>query len=201
MIGALSMQNRKTNKKKSSHFNEKIWIRQEALKNVEKANVLDCFHGQGKLWERLCSTENNIKTVTGIEIKKMESKFSVIRSDNMEVLKSSVLEKYNVFDLDSYGYPVKQMDILFKRLKTKAVIIYTMCYSSLAAIPQEINIAQNITKKCKTIMPRYTHDMYEYYLYKHGIQEYYEYSFNERVKKCYGYFLYHPEKDLTRTDI
>lgn len=196
------MQSHKTNRKKSSHFNEKIWIREEALRNVEKANVLDCFHGEGKLWGYLCETQKNIDSVTGIEIKKLKSKFPVIHDNNENALKEIILDKYNVFDLDAYGYPVKQMDILFKRIKKESVIIYTICISPLAKIPEAMNVAKDITDICKTIITRFSYEMFVNYLYRHGIQEYHEYCFeNKSIKKYYGYFLYNPKNDLTRKTI
>lgn len=187
-------------KKHSSHFEEKIAIRLEAVKNLDQINVLDCFHASGDIWKRM-EQYVSINKFLGIEKnKRLKSTKEVIHDNNLKVLKHINIDNYNVIDLDAYGSPLEQMEIIFKRSEKSKIIIYTFCFYALSGIPLLMSEAPRIQERCKTIMNQYFEEMFSSYLKKHGITEWYDITFTGNIKKMYGYFYYNPEKDLTRTE-
>lgn len=80
----------------------KIHLRQEAVKHLSELNVLDLFAGENKLWS---SFEKN--TYYGVE--KEKNKGKNLYADNIRVIQSLDLSRFNVIDLDSYGIPFNQI--------------------------------------------------------------------------------------------
>jgi hypothetical protein len=73
--------------------------------------------------------------VTGIDKKPLEK---VLVGDNREFLTSLDLSKYNVIDLDAYGSPFDQLDILFDRNYTGCVF-FTWCKLGCGAYPKQVS--------------------------------------------------------------
>uniref|UniRef100_A0AAU8AZJ7 SAM-dependent methyltransferase n=1 Tax=Dulem virus 36 TaxID=3145754 RepID=A0AAU8AZJ7_9CAUD len=186
------------NRKYSTHIFEKSSIRQQAIQDLEHVCVLDCFHGKGEIWENMHKL-SKIDKVQGIEKnKKLHSCFDTLYGDNLKLLKTIDIDEYNVIDLDAFGSPFKQMDIIFARAQKPKVIIYTFCFSGMSGVPQEISRAKNIQKKCKTIINGYLDEMFSAYLKLHGVTEWYDITIKQNLRKSYGYFIYDSKKDLTR---
>ena len=49
----------RTKKTEHSHFLEKLNLRLASLPPKKEVKVLDCFAGQGKLWDQIKNTTNN----------------------------------------------------------------------------------------------------------------------------------------------
>lgn len=182
-----------TNKKTSSNINDKIAIRREAVKGLKEIKVLDCFHAKGELWNRMTSYRT-INDLLGIEKNKhLKSVNKVVYGNNLQVMSKIDIDHYNVIDLDAYGSPLEQMEIVFKRAKKPKIVIYTFCFSGLSGIPNIMVVDKRITERCKTILNSYFDDMFSYYLHRHGVKEYKEIVYVSRgMRKHYGYFYYNP---------
>lgn len=183
-----------TTKKYSSNFKDKVAIRLQATERINDIRVLDCFHAKGELWNKI-REYRNVNDFLGIEKnKKLKSTDRVIYDNNIKVLREINIDNYNIIDLDAYGNPFEQMNIVFERCKKPKIIIYTFISFGISGIPKEINVFKECSLKCKTILNSYLEDMFENYLYKNGVSEYFEIKKNElsMTNKRYGFFYYNP---------
>ena len=86
----------------NSEFDAKVYLRLKML--PENPSVLDCFAGKRRLWN-IISAKTGIKYYYPIEKKE--------GLDNLKLLDVLDLSKFNVIDLDSYGFPVYQLEKYF----------------------------------------------------------------------------------------
>lgn len=132
--------------------------------------------------------------VVGIEKNEyLKSPFYVLYGDNRKIIRTIDIDQFSVIDIDAYGSPFEIMEYVFETAKNPKVIIYTFNRMCIAGINKEINVWKLATERCKTILNPYADDMFSYYLYKHGVKQYYEIRFEAAMKKRYGYFIYNPK--------
>lgn len=186
-------------KKREGQFDVKVNLRKYVLKSLNrKYKVLDCFHGNGLIWGEVAKSID-VEMVTGIEINNnLYSNFETIIGDNREVLKHINIDEYNIIDIDSYGNPFEQMNIIFRRSNKQKIIIYTYIVNKMSGVSKHITMLPDAVHICKTIMNEYERDCFDNYLYRHGIKKYNEIVIKRGTEKHYGYFIYNPENDLTR---
>ena len=79
----------------------KVQLRKEAIKNLSQVNVLDLFAGQNYIWSNF-----DCDKYYGVE--KVKGKGKNLNADNIRVIASLDLSKFNVIDCDSYGVPINQ---------------------------------------------------------------------------------------------
>lgn len=182
-----------TRKKTSSNFRDKVAVRCDAIDGLESVRVLDCFHAKGELWNRVRQIAQ-VDEVLGIEKNKhLKSIDKVIYGNNLKVMQEIDIDRYNVIDLDAFGSPLEQMEIVFRKAKLPKVVIYTFCFSGLSGIPGIMSTCRDIQSRCRTIVNGYFDDMFSDYLHKHGVKEYYEIELKQTgFHKHYGYFMYNP---------
>lgn len=187
------MSNHKTNKKLNSFLKEKISVRLQAIEGMKEVKVLDCFHAEGELWNNVRRFKR-IDNLLGIEKNKhLKSIDKTIYGNNLNVMREINLDDFNVIDLDAYGSPLEQMEVVFTRCNEPKVVIYTFCYNGLSGVPKIMSCCWEIQEHCKTILNPYFDDLFKNYLYKHGIKEYYEIEkVSTGFRKKYGYFYYNP---------
>lgn len=95
----------------------KLGIREYLLKYFEYSSVLDCFCGDGFMFDNVWHSADEY---TGIDIKKFfTKKRKVICADNLKFLKVESIKKYNIFDIDAYGSPYEQLSIIIKKLENE----------------------------------------------------------------------------------
>lgn len=156
----------------NSFFAEKIDLRIDAIKDIEDPFILDCFAGKGLIWDEVQKqTGKNIK-VTGIEKEPGKNNLALV-GDNRKYLKSMDLSVFDVIDLDAYGYPVDQLELIFKR-KYKGIVIITAIQSMMGMLPKkmlyEIGYNKEMVDKIPAIFNRKGIDKLKKYLYLHQCQ-------------------------------
>ena len=107
------MNNRQT-KTNNSYLAEKINLRLRHLPNKKSIEVLDCFAGKSVIWNRIKSKSNYNINVIGIDKIKYGNN---LNGDNVKYLKGMDLKRFDLIDLDAYGIPFKQLEIIFKKKK------------------------------------------------------------------------------------
>ena len=165
----------------------KIYIRQEAIKNLKEVKVLDLFARRNVLW-------NNIKTdkYFGIDIKTNKGKN--LNADTHKAFDSLNLCDYNVIDCDSSGIAFDIYITLLKRtdLQKGTIIIYTLITNEFTKIQNEakklFNFEHFYNKAPSLFNARAIEFFYEM-LEKFNIKECYYYSFRDKFDKHYGYFV------------
>lgn len=173
----------------NTKIGQKIFLRREATKNFEHIRVLDLFAGNNRLWRSF-----QVEKYFGIEKEKGKGKGN-LNADNIKVIPALDLSSYNVIDCDSYGMPVKQIDLIHKNktLKKGTVIIYTAIGSPLSGTNKELirmaNLDQ-IYKKTKGLVNARSGELFYGFLYSLGVRTVYEYEVKGTAyKKRYGFYI------------
>lgn len=183
---------RRAIRKKSTHFSTKVSLRLKAIDGLKTAEVLDCYHGDGLIWQSVAKRRDGI-TVTGIEMNESGSPFFCYKGNNLEIIDTIDLSPFNVIDLDAYTNPVNLMNKILPRLDKPTVIIYTFCMNRLSGIPGNLSMFSNIQKKAKTITNKFLDDCWKNYLFSNGVEQFHEVRLNEGfIIKKYGFFVYKP---------
>lgn len=86
------------------------------------ARVLDCFCGKGRVYEAVY--RDKVKLYFGIDNEKIHSLALCSLTDNLKYLASKDISEFNVFDLDAYGSPWKQMYMILKRSPQNEIVMF-----------------------------------------------------------------------------
>ncbi|NCU32487.1 MAG: hypothetical protein EOM23_06055 [Candidatus Moranbacteria bacterium] len=137
----------------NSHINEKIQLRLLAIKGLKTPRVLDCFSGTGKLWKEVNKIAGKDIEVLGIEKEKGKNR-KALQGDNLKYLPVIDLSLFDVVDLDAYGIPFKQIQILKKR-DYHGIIVVTCIQTGMGQLPnkllEELGYTHEMTKKISSI--------------------------------------------------
>lgn len=171
-------------------------LREAFLPDKEIINVLDCFHGEGKIWNTL--KKKRIINIIGVEkeYKKSGKKDFVLYGDCLKYLKNLNLFNYDIIDLDCYGSPSKYINKLLKNktLNKDTVVFYTNIYSIFGGQTKEILESNNITlkmyNKCHEVFNKKRLEFFYNFLYNLGIKTIYEINIDNH--KYYGMFKINP---------
>lgn len=132
-----------------------------ACRNPERPAVLDAFAGYGKMWEGV-----DMSKYTPIEKNPDKNPPGVIHADNVKVLRSIDLSKYDVIDLDAYGFPTKQLCAIIENgsMAPGTVVIYTAISNRLSSLASEELDALNahgINEVAKTMASMFRFDAFK----------------------------------------
>lgn len=146
------------------------------------------FAGNNVLWSNF-----ECEKYYGVEVVKGKGKN--LNSDNVKVIASLDLSRFNVIDCDSYGIPMKQLEQIFVNptLQPGTVVIYTCignAMSSLSSVTLDRFGVRDMYKKCKVLFNKKSVEFFCYYLYSQGIRSVREYEEESATfTKKYGYFI------------
>jgi hypothetical protein len=150
--------------------------------------VLDCFHGAGRIWEEIKKDGYYIKVVS---IDKKPG--ATIRGDNLKVLDKINLNDYDIIDLDSYGIPFKQIELILNK-KYYGHLFITFIQSMHGILPKKmLNTLGYTTKmidKCKSIFNRNGLNKLKKVLTCYGIKTI---NYIEHGRKIYAHVKLNPE--------
>ena len=119
----------------------------------ENASVLDCFCGMGEMYKR--AYKGRVKHYHGIDKEKIHNPDICEIQNNLTYIKKNKLDQYNVFDLDDYGSPWKQLYLIVKKIPpgeytffiTDGLVMHqkvdgqvTKFVSGTECIPKEMNL-------------------------------------------------------------
>lgn len=169
----------------NSHIKAKVNLRINHLPEGD-IYVLDCYSGKGIIWKEIKDrTGRNIK-VLPIDIKK-DNIFHLV-GNNLDFLSTIDLSKFNVVDLDAYGTPFEQLEILFKK-EYHGTVFVTFIQSIMGAIPyrllESVGFTREMINKIPTLFYRCGWNYFLQYLANKNIDKIYHYSFD---RKHYLYF-------------
>lgn len=180
----LSRQSTKTDNKSIAN---KIFIRKEAIKNLNEVKVLDLFAGRNVLW-------NNIKTdkYFGIEIEKNKGKN--LNVDVRKVFDNLDLSAFNVIDCDSYGLPFNLMKKILTRqdVNKGTIVFYTAISYQFTGLQEEIKDYigfKNFYHKAPTLFNEKGIEFFYEYLANLSVKEVVYYSVHDPIDKHYGCFV------------
>jgi len=163
--------NRRQIKTDNSYLNSKINLRVNHLPDQQSIKVLDCFAGRSRIWKEIKKKSNKNINVVGID---RISYGSTLKGDNVKYLKGMNLDKYDIIDLDAYGVPFKQLEIIFKK-KYKGILFVTFVQSIFGRLPvrmlTKIGYTKNMIRKCPTLFNRNGIEKFKQYLAINGIKK------------------------------
>jgi hypothetical protein len=123
----------------------KISLRIKSLPKNGSIRVLEAFGGEGVLWaavKRRCPNRD----IKILSIDKNKYKRVQLTGDNLKYLGSLNLQEFNIIDLDAWGSPVRQLEVLFNR-GYKGIVHCTFIQSMYGALPKELLHANGYTDK------------------------------------------------------
>lgn len=166
-------------------FSYKVSLRLESVK--KDVTVLDCFSGHGTVWSGV--KEYSTKKIKTLQIDTRSDKSGVyLKGNNIKFLKTIDLSKFDIVDLDAYGVPFPQLEILFDR-KYKGIIHCTFIQSNQGRLNHmllnELGYSNEMIKKCPTLFSKNGFEKFCKYLRKRGISKI---NFLSLKNKHYLYF-------------
>ena len=155
---------------------DKVELRINNLPEKQTLNVLDAFGGDGRIWDI-------IRKRTGREInilsadQKPDKKGVYLRGDNRKFLKSINLQTFDVIDLDAYGIPFEQLEIIFQQHKLQSlgvVVFVTAIQVYMGGLPfrmlDRLGYKKEMVKKIPTLFSRRGFEKLKDYLAINGVQ-------------------------------
>ena len=123
----------------------KIQLRLMSLpKNQNQVSILECFAGEGILWNEV--KKRTKKQLKILSIDKNNYQKISLKGDNIRFLKSLDLTKYQIIDLDAWGCPANQLQVLFEK-KYKGIVICSFVQPKLRAINKIVQLNSGYTNK------------------------------------------------------
>jgi len=176
----------------NSYLAAKVELRAEHLPSGP-VRVLDCYAGTGRIWRevrRRCP-QRRIR-VTGIDTRRLPGIY--LRGDNRKFLGAMDLEPFNVIDLDAYGVPFQQMDILFGRRRgTAKTVFVTFIQTVMGRLPdgllRALGYTDSMCRKCPTLLCRDGLAKIKAYLSIRGVTEIVRYSSGDGRKYYLSFTL------------
>lgn len=171
----------------STFFYDKVRLRLDHLPDKDKISVLDCFCGEGTIWKAVQKeTKRNIK-VLGIDKKNYKTVDLV--GDNVKYLEGMDLNMFDVIDLDAYGMPIRQLELLFSRGLKDKIIYVTYIQVGMGSISRKLLVSLGYTKvminKVPTLFFRDGREKFLHYLAVHGVKR-----VCMRSKNRYNYLVF-----------
>lgn len=155
----------------SSYLSTKINLRIKHLPDKKDIKILDCYAGKSRIWNEIKRKSNKNINIVGIDKKPYGSS---LRGDNIKYLRGMDLNKYDIIDLDSYGIPFKQLEIIFKK-GYKGILFVTFIQSIFGRLPikllERIGYTKNMITKCPTLFNRNGIEKFKQYLAINGIRK------------------------------
>jgi len=138
-----------------SLIEQKILLRLESLPEKDNIRILEAFGGEGILWSEVRKRTN--KKINILSIDKNEYKKVNLKGDNLKFLKSLDLSHFDIIDLDSYGSPSNQLELLYEK-NYKGIIHCTFIQTMMGRINNNILLSCGFTKsminKCPTLFSK-----------------------------------------------
>lgn len=156
----------------NSFLEEKIQLRLNSIEKMESPiRILECFTGDGVIWDAVRQrTDKEIK-ILRIDIKP-DRKGLYLIGDNKKFLSGFDLTTFNIIDLDAYGSPFEQLEIIFKK-KYSGVIHCTFIRSGMGGMNHDLleycGYTKRMIKKCPTLIMKGGFELFCQYLANNGV--------------------------------
>jgi len=159
-----------------------------ALPKQKSIRVLDCFSADGKLWDEIRKRTTCQISITRIE-KREGRKGSYMQGDNRKFLMGMNIDQFDLIDLDAFGVPFDQLEILWPKFRPHQTVVLTFIQSGFGQLPKamllQLNITHRMYRKCPILCCKNGYEKLKDYLAIHGIKKLYSVQFN---RKIYSYF-------------
>ncbi|MBT9168616.1 MAG: hypothetical protein DDT19_01963 [Syntrophomonadaceae bacterium] len=155
----------------NSFLTDKVMLRLDNLPPKKTIKVLDCFAGFQLVWNEVIKLSK--KNIIYVPIEKKNSTGAFLAGNNLKFLRAMNLSEFDVIDLDSYGIPYGQLNIIFSR-GFRGIIFVTFIQSLFGRLPQamlkELGYSSNMLKKVPTLFNRNGFEKFKLYLAINGVK-------------------------------
>lgn len=181
----MSKQVTKTNND-SALLESKIQLRLQSLPDKQTVKILEAFGGEGVLW-------GIIKRRTGRDIKILsidKEKYNRVQlqGDNLKFISSFNLQEFDIIDLDAWGSPFPQLEIVFRQ-KYSGIVHGTFIQSMQGNVNKkllfELGFTDRMIKKIPSLFNKDGFGKFKQYLAMHGVTRL---TFVSQNNKNYFYF-------------
>lgn len=167
----------------ASMFEIKIDLRRRLIEGKPKVTVLEAFSGDGIIWNEIKARypEKDIRILRMDQ--KMDKKGIYLKGDNLKFLSSMDLSAFDLIDLDAYGSPFPQLQIIFKSNYQGPVVctfIQTMAGALNKAFLRELGFTDRMIKKCPSLFNISGFDKMKQYLAGKGVKKLVFFSENRK---------------------
>lgn len=139
-----NMGNSKKTNNDAALIDAKVNLRIRSLPDKKEINVLEAFGGEGLLWEAVKRRAPD-KEISVLSIDKNNYGRVQLQGDNLKYLASLNLNEFDIIDLDAWGSPVKQLEVIFKR-KYSGIVHCTFIQTMQGNLPKELLVANGYTE-------------------------------------------------------
>jgi len=162
--------NRRQTKTDNSYLSSKVNLRMNHLPDKQSMKVLDCFAGKSKIWKEI--KKRSVKHINVVGIDRIACG-SALKGDNIKYLKGMDLTRYDIIDLDAYGIPFRQLEVIFRK-KYRGILFVTFIQSMWGRLPvrmlEKIGYTRKMIKKCPTLFNRNGVEKFKQYLAMNGVK-------------------------------
>lgn len=173
------MSNRQTD---NSKLIEKVDLRMDIINRIDKdeISILDAFGGNGVVWDFIQRGTRKRLKVLRID-QKDDRKGIYLVGDNVKFLQTLDLSQFDIIDLDAYGVPFEQLNILFDR-NYKGNVVCTVIQRGKGGLSyqflEELGYTKAMLKKIHTLFS------------KNPLEKLLGWLNTRGIKEVYGYFFY-----------
>lgn len=140
----------------NTYFADKVLLRINNLPKGKCISVLDCFGGMGRTWKAVSGISDKKIVRTPID-QRNDLKHFHLHGDNVKVMAGMDLKSFQVIDLDAYGLPVDQLQVLFNQ-KYTGIVFVTFIQSMMGRLSKkmliDIGFSDDMIKKSPTLCSR-----------------------------------------------
>ncbi len=166
----------------NSYTEEKIQLRLAALPEKKELNILDCYRGNSVLWDAVKKRTSKKLNIIGID-KRRDYEGLYLQGDNLKFLSNFDLSVFDIIDLDAYGIPYKQLEMIFLK-NYKGVVLVTFIQSVMGNINKKLLLrlgyTESMYRKCQTLLSRNGYEKFKSYLFLNGICEVNSVNYNNK---------------------
>lgn len=155
--------------------------------------VLDAYGGHGVVWSEIIRRTKR-SDIVRVAIDK-ERRPGALRGNNMKYLRSLDLRQFQVIDLDAYGVPFDQTEIVLRR-GFRGVVFFTFIQSVMGMIPAKLSESQGISRAmlgtCPTLFAGLGWELWKDWLAQRGVKRLTwveSGGSTDKARKHYGVFV------------
>lgn len=175
-----------TKKTDNDFLRDKLDLRAAHLP-ADPVTVLDCFSGKGVIWR-------GVQRLTGRKIRSLpidvRNDLTAFHLDgrNQEFLMTMDLKPFNVIDLDAYGVPFEQLQILFER-KYRGTVFVTFIQTLYGGMPhgllRGVGFSDEMIRKSPSLIYKRGWNYFREWLALNGVQRVHHRTHSRKHYLCF----------------